>query len=99
MPTGRKPKAAAKSTTKSTPTKTTSATAKKPAARTLTFVVLPHDGDPNLRWDLHQKGARKHEYFHAQKEAIDAAWTLAAGRKAHVVLHARDGHTYRELTK
>lgn len=94
----RKPTAAAKSTAKSSPTKATSA-AKKPAARTLTYDVLPHDGDPNLRWDLHQKGAKKHEYYHTQKEAIDAAWILAAGHKVHVVLHARDGHTYRDLTK
>lgn len=77
----------------------TPATAKPAASKPLTFDVLPHEGELSERWDLHQKGARKHEYYRTQKEAIDAAWTLAAGRPAHVVLHARDGHTYREFDK
>lgn len=84
-------KPAAKTTT------TTKAAAKKPAARPVTFDVLPHDGDPGQRWDLHQKGARKHEYFRTQKEAVDAAWAHAGRRHARVVLHARDGHAYREF--
>lgn len=87
----------AKPATETTPAQAPSTTPKKPAA-VLTFDVLPHDGDPSQRWELHQKGARKHDYFHTQKEAIEAAWTHAAGRHARVVLHARDGHAYRELT-
>lgn len=66
-------------------------------AKPLTFDVLPHEGDASKRWDLHQKGARRHEYFRTQKEAIEAARTRAAGLPAHVVLHARDGHAYREF--
>jgi len=61
------------------------------------YHVLPHEGDASQRWDLHQQGARKHEYFRTQKEAIEAARRLAAGHPAHVVLHARDGHAYREF--
>lgn len=94
-----KPKSAAKPATRSTTATPKAAAAKRPPAKPLTFDVLPHDGDPSQRWDLHQKGARKHEYFHTQKEAIDAAWTNAAGRHARVVLHARDGHAYREFAK
>jgi hypothetical protein len=61
----------------------------------LIYHVLPHEGDVSQRWDL-QTGARKHEYFRAQKEALEAARRLAVGHPAHVVLHARDGHAYRE---
>jgi uncharacterized protein YdaT len=61
------------------------------------YDVLPHEGDASKQWDLHKQGARKHEYFRTQKEAIEAARGLAAGRPAHVVLHARDGHVYREF--
>lgn len=82
---------------KATTTTTTMPAAKMPAARPVTFDVLPHEGDPGQHWDLHQKGARKHEYFRTQKEAIDAAWAHAGQRHARVVLHARDGHAYREF--
>jgi hypothetical protein len=75
-----------------TPTGKTAAKDAKP----LTFDVLPHEGD-GQEWDLHQQRARKHDYFHTQKEAVEAARVLAAGKAAHIVLHARDGHTYREF--
>jgi anaerobic selenocysteine-containing dehydrogenase len=63
------------------------------------FDVLPYDGDEKQRWDLHLQGARKHDYFRTQSEAIAAARRVAeASQPSKVLVHARDGHVYREFT-
>jgi len=44
--------------------------ARTPAAsKPLIYHVLPHEGDVSQRWDL-QTGARKHEYFRAQRRRL-----------------------------
>ncbi|MGH3518189.1 MAG: DUF2188 domain-containing protein [Haloechinothrix sp.] len=60
------------------------------------FHVLPHEGADGRRWDLHKQGSRKHEYFNTQQEAVEGAHQLATGKAGHLVMHARDGHVYRE---
>jgi hypothetical protein len=64
------------------------------------FDVLPYaGGDEKQRWDLHLQGARKHDYFRTHSEAIAAARRMAeANHPSKVLVHARDGHVYREFT-
>jgi hypothetical protein len=81
---------------------TAHATPKRTAApatpKTQLFEVLPHDiDDPSQRWEMHRKGERGHHYFATHREAIAAAIKMAEVKHpAKVVLHAKDGHKYRE---
>ena len=66
--------------------------------KTMVYDVLAHQGDAAERWDVHLHGARSHGYFPTQKEAIaEARFQAQAHHPAKVVLHARDGHAYREF--
>ncbi|WP_083853020.1 MULTISPECIES: DUF2188 domain-containing protein [unclassified Rhodococcus (in: high G+C Gram-positive bacteria)] len=70
-----------------------------PSTRLRTYDVLPHEGDPAERWEMHQHGTRQHTYFGTQREAIAAAREQArTHHPATVVLHASDGFAYREFT-
>lgn len=70
-----------------------------PSTRLKIYDVLPHEGDPAQRWEMHQHGTRQHTYFGTQREAIAAAREQAqTHHPARVVLHAPDGFAYREFT-
>lgn len=60
------------------------------------FHVLPIEGEDNKKWDLHRFRTSKHEHFHTVQEAVTAAHEEAGTHSAHIVIHALDGHAYRE---
>lgn len=60
------------------------------------FHVMPVEGEDDKKWDLHKSHTRKHVHFHTVKEAVKAAHEEAATHPAHIVIHALDGHAYRE---
>ncbi|WP_427017463.1 DUF2188 domain-containing protein [Pseudarthrobacter sp. P1] len=72
------------------------ATLEKTAVRRHVYHVLPCEGTDGKKWDLHKFRTSKHEYFHTQKEAVAAAHEEAGTHPAHLVMHALDGHPYRE---
>lgn len=68
------------------------------APRVRVYEVLPHEGDAAQRWEMHLHGGRNHDYFPTHREAIAAAREQALSHHpAKVVVHARDGHAYREF--
>jgi len=60
------------------------------------FHVKPVEGEDGKKWDLHKVRSSKHEHFHTMKEAVAAAHEEAGTHPAHIVMHALDGHAYRE---
>jgi hypothetical protein len=73
------------------------ATLEKKAVKRAIFHVQPCDGTDGNKWDLHKSRTSKHQYFRTQKEALAAAHVSIGSQPAHVVMHARDGHAYREF--
>ncbi|MBO1269970.1 DUF2188 domain-containing protein [Arthrobacter cavernae] len=60
------------------------------------FHVKPVIGEEDKRWDLHRVRTAKHEHFRTVQEAVAAAHEEAGTHSAHIVIHAFDGHAYRE---
>ncbi len=60
------------------------------------YRVMPVEGEDDKKWDLHKVRTSKHTHFHTVKEAVAAAHEEAGTHPAHIVIHALDGHAYRE---
>ncbi|WP_171814448.1 DUF2188 domain-containing protein [Arthrobacter dokdonensis] len=72
------------------------ATLEKKAVRRSVYHVRPCDGADGMKWELHKFRTTQHEQFHSQKEAVAAAHAECGDRPSHIVMHALDGHAYRE---
>ncbi|MCU6479999.1 hypothetical protein QO003_000319 [Arthrobacter silviterrae] len=72
------------------------ATLEKKAVHRFVYHVRPCEGADGMKWELHQFRTTLHEQFHTQKEAVAAAHMKCGERPSHIVMHALDGHTYRE---
>jgi hypothetical protein len=72
-------------------------TLEKKAAKRAVFHVQPCDGADGNKWEMHKFRTRNHQYFRTQREATAAAHEAAGSQPGHVVIHALDGHVYREF--
>ncbi|OOP60932.1 hypothetical protein BMF89_14950 [Arthrobacter sp. SRS-W-1-2016] len=66
------------------------------AVKAYVFHVKPVEGEDEKKWDLHRIRTSKHEHFHTVQQAVAAAHEEAGTHAAHIVIHALDGHAYRE---